>query len=387
MDASRFKDNAPGQLVKIATQYGEDWGFVPAPLPPKVNLDQRLWNSVAETQYALGALAGLGSDISNPTLFIRPFIRREAVLGSIIEGTVVDISDLYAYEAGQLTLPGIERKPPEAALREVYNYVKTIEYGLEKTKLPLSLRLLRELHRRLMAGVRGGTAGRGEFRDLPGGIRGRTLKEAAYIGPPVRYMHECLDALEKFLHAETDLLPLIRIALVHYQFEAIHPFRDGNGRIGRLLIHLLFVFWKLLPLPLLYVSRYFERHRDAYCDLLFEVSAKGAWRDWLFFFLDAVRTEAFDTTARINSLHGLQRKWRERLVGGGSSNLPFRLSDTLFEVPYITIPRAAKLLDVTYSGAKRAVDRLVNAGILSQLTRSSYNKIFLAEEVLDIIKG
>lgn len=242
MDATVFQDNAPGRLVKIVTNYGEDWAFVPAPLPPKIAIDRELSNKIAETQYALGELAGLGRGIANPNIFIRPFIRREAVLGSIIEGTVVDISDLYAYEAGQLALPGMETRPPVAAVREVYNYLQTIEYALEETRLPLSLRLLRELHKRLMAGVRGGTASRGAFRDLPAGVRGRTLKEAIYIGPPVPAMNECLGDLEKFLHAETALLAIIRIALVHYQFEAIHPFGDGNGRIGRLLIHLLFVF-------------------------------------------------------------------------------------------------------------------------------------------------
>jgi Fic family protein len=199
------------------------------------------------------------------------------VLSSRIEGTQANITDLYAYEASQLPLPGLEPAPPESDVREVLNYVRALEYGLERLNtLPVSLRLIRELHERLMTGVRGEHAAPGEFRRTQNwiGPGNRTLNEAPFVPPPVPQMHECLDSLEKYLHSDDVYPPLVRLALFHYQFEAIHPFLDGNGRIGRLLLSLLLIEWKLLPLPLLYLSVYFHRYRQEYYDLLITVSER-----------------------------------------------------------------------------------------------------------------
>jgi len=270
----------------------------------------------------------------------------------------------------------------------VLNYVRALEYGLERLDtLPVSLRLIRELHERLMAGVRGEHAAPGEFRSSQNwiGPPNCTLNEAEFVPPPVPHMHEALDAFERYLHSEDVYPPLVRLALIHYQFEAIHPFVDGNGRIGRLLISLLLVEWGLIPLPLLYLSAFFHRYRQAYYDLLMAVSESGAWGDWLLFFLRGVTEQARDAIARAKRLQGLQATWRERLTQARASALLLRLADSLFASPVLTIPEAQRLLDVTYRSAQRNVEKLVEAGILQQVGDASYGKTFFAAEILQAI--
>jgi Fic family protein len=324
----------------------------------------------------------------NPNLLIRPFIRREAVLSSRIEGTQADIANLYAYETGQLTLPGIVPPPPESDVKEVLNYVRTLEYGLERLNtLPVCKRLMCELHERLVEGVRGEIATPGEFRRLQNwiGSHGRSMNDARFVPPPVPEMSRCLDELESYLNSNCAYPPLIRIGLIHYQFETIHPFLDGNGRIGRLLISLLLLSWNLLPLPLLYLSAFFERHRQDYYDLLLGVSQRGAWRDWLLFFLRGVTEQSRDAVVRAKRLQDLQLEWRQLLTQARASALVPRLADSLFESPVLTIPNAQAILDVSYRSAQQNVEKLVNAGILVQAGEASYNKVFLAPEVLKII--
>jgi Fic family protein len=216
-------------------------------------LDKDLVRTLSDADRALGELAGLGRTMPNPHLLIAPFIRREAVLSSRIEGNQADITDLYAYEAGQLPLfTEVKPVPPEADVKEVGNYVTAMEYGLNRLHtLPVSLRLIRKLHERLTEGVRGERATPGEFRRSQNwiGSPGCTLNDSEFTPPPVPEMHDALDAFEKYLHTENAYHPLLRLAFIHHQFEAIHPFLDGNGRIGRLLISLLLVNWDLLPLP------------------------------------------------------------------------------------------------------------------------------------------
>ena len=385
MDADLFNENAPGRLVKIPTDYGHDWAFVPDLLPPKLDLSD-LSKALESASLALGALDGLGRKIENADLLVRPFIRREARLGSIIEGTVVDIKDLYAYEAGQLKLPGFETDPRAAALKEVFNYVAAIEYALDQTKIPLSLRLIRELHKILMTGVRGGEAELGQFRRLQVGVRGRgTVQEAVFIPPPPPEIENCLDAFEKYLHANDNYPKLVRLAFIHYQFETIHPFRDGNGRIGRLLVIFLLVYWGLLPTPLLHLSRYFENNKEAYCDLMFEVNTKGAWREWILFFLEAIRSQAADIVRRINALDALRKDWRELIKRPKASASDVELAEALIGNPVITYKSAAVLLSVKYSVARDCVNRLVELGILSQLGEIRYPKAFIADAIFEIL--
>ncbi|MCB0110043.1 MAG: Fic family protein, partial [Caldilineaceae bacterium] len=312
MNIEQFRQSPSGRLVRDG--YGEAayWAFVPHPLPPTLNFDLPLLQVLSSADRALGELAGLGRNIPNPQLLLQPFMRREAVLSSRIEGTQADVADLYAYEAGQLMLPGFRSQAPESDVREVLNYVRALEYGLERIKeFPLSLRLLREMHEHLMNGVRGDHLTPGEFRRSQNWIGGYGvgLQDAAYMPPPVDEMKDSLSDFERYLSAVDDYPPLIRLGLVHYQFEAIHPFLDGNGRIGRLLITLLLVHWDLLPLPLLYLSAYFEEHRQHYYDGLMNVSTQGNWHGWLTFFLTGVTEQAKDAIQRAKGLQDLAALW------------------------------------------------------------------------------
>ena len=232
----------------------------------------------------MSELAGAARTLPNPHLLIGPFIRREAVLSGRIEGTQASLSDLFFFEASGAADPAV----PD--VREVSNYVKALEHGLARLDaLPISLRLIREIHAKLMEGVRGEHLTPGEFRRSQNwiGAPGCTLMEAIFVPPPEEEMMECLGELEKYLHEPSALLPLVRLALVHYQFETIRPFLDGNGRIGRLLITLLLCAEGLLSEPLLYLSAYFERHRQDYYRCLLDVSHAGQWSHWISFFCAA----------------------------------------------------------------------------------------------------
>ena len=385
MNIAQFQRSPAGHLVRGRHDGSDYWAFVPNPLPPALEFSSALVQTLSQADRALGELAGLGRMLPNPHLLIRPFVRREAVLSSRIEGTQADVADLYVYEAGQLALPGLKPAAPEADVREVLNYVYALEYGLERVKtLPIGRRFISELHARLMDGVRGEQFTPGEFRSRPNwiGAPGCAVNEATYVPPPIAEMDEALDAFEKYLHAEDAYPPLIRLALIHYQFVAIHPFMDGNGRIGRLLISLVLVHWDLLSLPLLYLSAFFERRRDDYVDLLQAVSERGAWREWVLFFLRGVAEQSRDAVQRAKRLQDLQQEWRERLSRARSSALGLRLLDSLFDSPVITIPRAQRILDVTYPAARQNVQRLVEAGILAPGTGATYGKWFMAEEIL-----
>jgi Fic family protein len=390
LDLEQFRHSSSGRPLRFGQGNAAYWAFIPNPLPPALLFDGRLVRALSNADRALGELAGLGRTVANPDLLVRPFIRREAVLSSRIEGTQADITDLYAYEAGQLPLSGLGTAVSEADVKEVLNYVHALEYGLERLDtLPISLRFLRELHERLMRGVRGDQATPGEFRRTQNwiGPPGCTLNNATYVPPPVTQMHEALDAFEKYLHSDDDLPPLVRLALIHYQFEAIHPFIDGNGRIGRLLISLLLVHWNLLPLPLLYLSAYFERHRPEYYDLLLAVSERGAWYEWLIFFLQGVAVQAEDANTKARRLQDLQLEWRNKLTRARSSTLLLHLAESLFDSPVITIPRAQRILDVTYRSAKLNVEKLVAVGILSQTNDASYDKVFVASDILEVVES
>jgi Fic family protein len=387
MDVERYKKSTSGRVIKAETGKAAYSAFIPNQLPPDLTLSPKLIRALSEADHALGELAGLGRALPNPHLLIGPFIRKEAVLSSRIEGTESNVADLYAYEAGHLTFSEI--KPPEADVREVLNYVRAMEYGLERRmELPISLRLLRELHERLMEGVRGSQATPGEFRRSQNwiGKPGCNLNEATFVPPPVNEMNDSLGSFEKYLHEENAYPPLVRLAFIHYQFEAIHPFLDGNGRIGRLLITLLMVQWNLLPMPLLYLSAFFEKHRQDYYELLLGVSEQGAWDEWLAFFLKGVSTQSSDGIDRARALKDLQAEWRKRVAQARASALLPKLVDSLFEYPVITVPHAQRVLDVTYRSAKLNVGKLVDAGILNQVGDAARNKIYVADEILQIVQ-
>lgn len=383
MDVKRFQKSPTGRLVKAPRGY---WAFVPHPLPPQINWSVDLVSALSDADRALGELAGVGRTLPNPHLLIRPFVRREAVLSSRIEGTEASLPDLYAYEAAQLALFEL---PQPSDVREVLNYVRALEYGLERlSTLPLSLRLIRELHAHLMEGVRGEHSTPGEFRRSQNwiGPPGCMLNDATFVPPPVPEMQQALDAFERFLHTPSPLPPLVQLALIHYQFEAIHPFLDGNGRIGRLLITLLLCQWGLLSQPLLYLSAYFEKYREAYYDGLLLVSQEGRWARWIEFFLRGVAMQARDAVSRSQRLQDLQQRYRQQFQASRSSVLLLQLIDQLFAAPVVTVRQVEQYLGVTFRTAQLHVNRLAEAGILREVTGRARNRVYIADEIMRTIE-
>jgi Fic family protein len=315
---------------------------------------------------------------------INPFVRREAVLSSRIEGTRASLSDLFYFEAAPAAAPRA------TDVREVASYVQALEQALvPDRRLPMSLRLIRDLHRTLMGGAHGAHLTPGEFRATQNwiGPPGSGLKDAVIVPPPVPEMIEALDAFEKYLHAPSDLPPLVRLALIHYQFEAIHPFVDGNGRIGRLLISLLLCEWELLPSPLLYLSAHFERQRREYYARLLAISQQGAWEEWVRFFLSGVAEQSADALRRAATLRRLQDDYHARVQKARASALLLKLVDGLFDHPAITVNGAAKQLGVTHRAASQNIVKLVEAGILAEATGRARNRIFVAGEIVRAVEA
>jgi Fic family protein len=375
-----FSQKKPGKLVQGKLGY---CAFVPAPLEPRLDFDIQLVSTLSRADRALSELAGIARTLPNPHLLIRPFMRREAVLSSRIEGTQASLSDLLFFEAAS------SGEPEVPDVREVANYVHALEYGIARlSDLPLSLRLIREIHEHLMRGVRGEIQTPGEFRTTQNWIGPPecALMDATFVPPPVEEMKAALDQFEKYLHTESKIPPLVRLALIHYHFEAIHPFLDGNGRIGRLLVTLLLCTEGLLPQPLLYLSAYFEKNRDLYYQLLLRVSQRGEWRSWIHFFLVAVEVQARDAIKRSDTLLGLWSSYRNRLQEARASALLLSLVDELFSFPAISTRIASKLLDVTPRSAQLNVNKLVSAGILKEATGKKRNRIYVASEIISSIE-
>jgi Fic family protein len=332
----------------------------------------------------VGELAGVTRTLPNPHLLIAPFVRREAVLSSRIEGTQASVSDLVRFEATPA------KSAATADVWEVANYVAALDHGLARLKsLPVSLRLLREVHERLMKGVRGDHATPGQFRRTQNwiGPPGSSLADATYVPPPVDDMRAALDRFEKYLHAPSTLPPLVRVALLHQHFEAIHPFLDGNGRVGRLLITLLLCEWQLLPEPVLYLSAFFERTRADYYAHLLAVNQRGAWRDWILYFLEGVSCEAQDAIRRSRQLLELRQGYRRKLETARAPGLSLRLVDELFAAPATSVPRAAALLGVTQRSAQLTISKLVGAGILEETTGRKRDRVFVATAIVRTLEA
>ena len=382
MDPEKFRKEGAGKLLGIGQ---ERWAFLPNPLPPRLEITWELAERISDADRSLGELAGVARTIPNPHLLIEPFTRREAVLSSRIEGTQATLTELFSAEAGA------RKEGPSEAVREIFNCVNALEYGLKRLKqLPVSLRLIRELHERLMKDVRGESLTPGEFRRAQNfiGPPGCKLENATYVPPPVPHMKDALDRFEKYLHESRRALPpLVRLSLIHYQFEAIHPFWDGNGRVGRLLITLLLCSEGLLPQPLLYLSAYFERNRKEYYRLLLDISQTGNWMDWLRFFVNGVSEESRDAVARSNQLLMLRQQYREKLQAQKSPGRALELMENLFKEPVMTVAAARNRLKVTTRAAQQNVDRLVQAGILKEVTGRQRYRIFVAQKIIQIVEA
>ena len=372
-----FEINAENQLV-----------FIPNKLPPSgINYDNEMILLLARAERKIGELKGRGDTMVNPHILIRAYLKREAVLSSKIEGTLASLKDLNMHEAfGSIG----KNTKDDLRLREVLNYVNALESALKKIKEPnqiINLELVKASHKILMTGVRGGDKNPGEFRTRQNWIAKiqGTRKIIIYTPPPPEKIMELFENLEKFLQEDHDISVLIQCAFIHYQFEAIHPFLDGNGRIGRLLLPLVLYKKGLLPEPLLYLSAYFEKNLKEYYDGLLMTSQKSEWEEWVKFFLRAFMEQADETIKNIQKLVDLQKRYRETLREKNTSNKIILLMEHMFVNPYITIPQVADYLQVTYPSAKAAVMKLVKEGILKETDIKSKSKVFLAKEIETIL--
>lgn len=355
--------------------------FVPNPLPPKLIWPPELTRALSDADRLIGKLAGEGIRLPNPHLLIRPFVRREAVLSSRIEGTQSSLRELLAAEAGA----AVECSPDD--LREVGNYVVALEYGIKRlSSLPVSLRLTRELHEKLMKGVQGEHATPGQFRRSQNwiGPPGCTLMNAVYVPPPPSEFMSCLGEWEKFLQ-DRSLPPLVQAGMMHSQFEAIHPFVDGNGRVGRLLIALFLMERKILPAPLLYLSAFFEATRRDYYDRLRGVVERSEWVEWLHYFLNGVARQSEDALSRAEWINGLLEDWRKN-VTGSRSKLPGRLVELLAANPYLTLKKASRQLKVAFTTVQRAVEQLEKLGIVTEVSGAERNRVYCAKKILQILE-
>lgn len=377
MDANRFAAPAFGTAFKTPGPAGFV-AFRPAPVPRRLDLSDETVVALSDADRALGRLAGTGRLLPNPHLLLRPYITREALASSRIEGTQASLSDVFDAQA---------RRSPEGPLREVTNYIDALDHGLSRlVELPVSRRLLCEVHGILLTGVRGQERRPGEVRRSPNwiGSPDNRPETAVFVPPPVEEMEAALDDLERFLHETTSLPPLVSIALAHYQFETIHPFLDGNGRLGRLLIVFLLVERELLPQPLLYLSSFFEAHRSDYYDRLQAVRERGEIQKWLRFFLTGVAEQAQDAVARAEQLVDLREDMRRSLAGDRSRAT--EVVEIIFENPVLTTNRIAEELGTTVQSANNHARRLETERIVFEVEGiPGRAKRWVARDVLRVL--
>lgn len=380
-----------GRYERI-TVGGEDVAaFVPHPLPPMeppLAVDAALAERIRAAEQALVRLELAGEMVPSLDWFIYAFVRKEAVVSSQIEGTQATLVDLLRFEAQDL---GERSTPPNADLEEVCNYLDALTFTRAQLAapkgLPLSMRLLNETHQRLMHGVRGAEKLPGEVRRSQNWIGGSRPGNAAYVPPPPHTLGELLSAFEKYLHADDTLPPLVRAGLLHVQFETIHPYLDGNGRIGRLLITLLLEHWKLLTKPLLYLSLFFKRHREDYYRRLNAVRLDGDWEGWLDFFVDGVATIADEAVASARELFALVATDRAHVLAQAGMSIPaLRLFELLPRHPVVTTASVMKLVETTKPTAGRAIELLVAAGVLVEATGRKRDRTWAYQGYLDRLR-
>lgn len=383
MDRNGFTAACTGTLVPTI---GGRKAFIPDPLPP-ANLDlNALLPVLSRATQAVGELKGIGRLIPNPMLLVRPLQRREAVSSSGMEGTFTTLSDLFMFEAG------VSQPDRQADNREVFNYVRALESAIADLEtLPISARLIKRAHKTLLEGVsrgRGAQVEAGGFKHDQNWIGGDgTIETARFIPAPPQATPDAIDELAKFINRpeRSEASPLIDIALAHYQFEAIHPFGDGNGRVGRMLIALMLADYGVLPQPLLYMSPWLERNKAFYIDLMFEVSQSGNWVPWVHFFLRAVAESAEETIQVVQRMQDLQREYRDRFQTARRSALLLRIVDLAFERPALSVTDIASALGVTYAGAANNVKVLLEEGVAEEVTWA-YPKMILFPQVMEAMR-
>ncbi|WP_009632925.1 Fic family protein [Synechocystis sp. PCC 7509] len=373
-----------GRYVEQITGYK---AFIPNSLPPlpELVMDGEMWHLLSQADRALGRLDGSTDALPNPDLFVFMYVRKEAVLSSQIEGTQASLIDVLEFESQTLQ----PDNPQDVA--QVVNYVAAVNYGLERLKtLPISLRLIKEIHKELMQGVRGAEHDPGEFRRTQNwiGPAGCSLTQATYVPPPEYEMNQSLDNLQKFLHDSTPIPALIKIGLAHAQFETIHPFLDGNGRTGRLLITFLLCEQNILKRPLLYISHYFKKYRAEYYDRLQAVRDSGNWEGWLKFFLRGVDEVAQEASANARKIVNMKEEHRQLILNKmkGRSGNAIGLLESLYFRPIFTIEHAETISNLSYPNANKLVRDLCDIGLLEEITGQKRNRVFSYAPFLDVFK-
>jgi len=360
--------------------------FIPKPLPPSnppLLIEGPLAAKLSEAMAALARLEVAGSMVPSPDWFIYGFVRKEALISSQIEGTQATLRDVLTFEA-------TEKSDRPQDVQEVSNYVKALTYARRELAnprgLPIATRLLCQIHQRLMAGTRGAQKEPGEIRRSQNWIGGSRPGNAHFVPPPPDDAQQAMSNLEKWIHRRCTLPPLIRAGLAHVQFETIHPFLDGNGRVGRLLITLLLEHWKLLSVPLLYLSLAFKRHRSDYYQRLSDVRTAGNWEGWTGFFLNSVKEAADDATTAAQRLHRLLNRHRQQLTEHDAATIPaVRLLDLLPQHPLLTLAHTVKLLGVTKPTAIKAITALQKANVLRETTGRQRDRVYAYHDYLQVL--
>lgn len=377
--------NPNGNILNIPDGHS---AFVPNMLPPKINYDDELIKLLSDADRKIGELEGIGGLLKNPHLYIRPHLIQEAVHSSKIEGTLATTKDILQYEAFK---NHSKHELEYLRMGEVRNYLYSLHNNLkiiQTTNKKITLSMIKRIHRQLLLDVRGSDQQPEKFRTVQNYIvkHGQSVNNSIYVPPPPTHLCKLLKNFEYFLTSPPKNMPvLIQCAIMHYQFEAIHPFQDGNGRVGRVLILLLLSEKNILTQPLLYISTYFQKYQESYYRGLLETSQQSNWNKWIKFFLQAIIKQADITIQHIRELMKLYNEYRDKLKNMRASANAFSLLDILMENPYITISRAQKLLPCTYPTAKHAIQVLVNAGILETMNMDYKSKVYRAHQIGQIL--
>ena len=373
--------NRAGEFVNNLSGEATYKSFRPSALPPEINFDSDMVKKLVEANNDLARLDTVAKLIPSAELFISMYVRKEALISSQIEGTQCTLDDVFD--------PDLESNA-NLDVVDVVNYVKACSYAIERLEnLPLCNRLLREIHERLLSGVRGQEKNPGEFRKSQNwiGAASCSLKDARYIPPNARDMNQAMDELELYMNEEDNLDPIIRIALIHYQFETIHPFLDGNGRVGRLMILLYLMEHRLISKPIIYISYFLKKNQIEYYDRISEVRRNGNYEQWVSFFLEAVSAAAKDSLDTIEKLNFLHEKNIEKLPQASRSNDTVRkVFDYIEQHPIISINKTSTALGISYNTVSSAVKKLEKIGVLKQTTNASRNRVFAYEDYLQILR-
>ena len=387
MDISKFIDGKAGKIeenTEIIDKHPEKYFyFYPNPLPIELTLESSTFNKLHDALLCLGELKGLTKTIRNINLFISTYKNREAVLSSKIEGTIVSLSDVFLSEAGSKERLRIKE------ILEVRNYRKSLNFALGELALGKSIdkNMINQMHGILLNRVRGSERKIGQYRERQNWIgRSPNIKEAEFVPPPAIYVPNLMEDLFRFVN-ESNLPSLIKICLMHYYFETIHPYEDGNGRLGRTLIILYLSQLKVIENPILYLSPFLEKNKDDYYELLMQIRKSGNFTPWLNFFLDGVAEVSVSTSQSIKKMLQLYDDYKIKLNEIRATSISFILLDKFFENPYSTIPNLQKQLNANYPLIKRGIGNLIKCDLIQEITEQKRNKFYVAPKVLEIVEN